>query len=50
MGQARGAKGLVLHLDRYVGGNHDAFCVVRVPSQAQEQSCPAVERRDGYIF
>src|SRR6266536_4900788 len=32
----RDAKGLVLHLDRYVGGNHDAFCVVRVPSEGEE--------------
>ena len=28
----RGAKQLGLHLDRYVNGNHDTFCVVRVPS------------------
>ncbi len=42
----RDAKGLVLHLDRYVGGNHDAFCVVRVPSQAQEQSRSRSRQRE----
>ena len=30
----RDAKELVLHLDRYVGGNTEAFCVVRVPSRS----------------
>jgi transposase len=33
----RDAKQLVLHLDRYVAGNGDAFCVVRVPTEAEEQ-------------
>ncbi len=33
----RDAKQLALHLDRYVNGNHDAFCVVRVPTPEQEQ-------------
>src|SRR5207249_7315771 len=33
----RDAKQLALHLDRYVSGNDDAFCVVRVPSPEQEQ-------------
>ena len=33
----RDAKQLVLHLDRYVAGNEDAFCVVRVPTEAEEQ-------------
>jgi transposase len=33
----RDAKQLVLHLDRYVAGNCDAFCVVRVPTEAEEQ-------------
>ena len=32
----RDAQQLALHLDRYVHGNHDAFCVVRVPSPEQE--------------
>ena len=34
----RDAKELVLNLDRYVAGNRDAFCVVRVPSEAEEQA------------
>src|SRR5262245_3963230 len=33
----RDAQQLALALDRYVGGNRDAFCVVRVPSPEQEQ-------------
>ena len=33
----RDAKELVLNLDRYVAGNHEAFCVVRVPTEAEEQ-------------
>src|SRR6059058_4291603 len=31
----RDAKQLALHLDRYVSGNQDAFCVVRVPAPEQ---------------
>ena len=34
----RDAKQLALHLDRYVSGNQDAFCVVRVPTPEQERS------------
>jgi transposase len=34
----RDARRLVLELDRYVAGNHDAFCVVRVPTPAEEQA------------
>jgi len=34
----RDAKELVLNLDRYLAGNRDAFCVVRVPTEAQEQA------------
>ena len=33
----RDAQQLALHLDRYVNGNREAFCVVRVPSPEQEQ-------------
>jgi transposase len=33
----RDAQQLALALDRYVGGNRDAFCVVRVPSPEEEQ-------------
>jgi transposase len=42
----RDAKQLVLHLDRYVAGNHEAFCVVRVPSEAQEQSRSKSRQRE----
>lgn len=42
----RDAKELVLHLDRYVGGNTEAFCVVRVPSQAQEQARSRSRQRE----
>ena len=42
----RDAKGLVLHLDRYVGGNPDAFCVVRVPSEAEEQARSRSRQRE----
>lgn len=34
----RDARRLVVELDRYVAGNHDAFCVVRVPTPAEEQA------------
>ena len=34
----RDAKELALHLDRYVNGNQDAFCAVRVPSPEQTRS------------
>src|ERR1019366_9091961 len=33
----RDALAMALCLDRYVSGNHEAFCVVRVPIQTQEQ-------------
>src|SRR6266567_571893 len=42
----RDAKGLVLNLDRYLGGNRDAFCVVRVPSEAEEQSRSRSRQRE----
>src|SRR5437667_6218909 len=42
----RDAKQLALHLDRYVGGNHDAFCVVRVPSEAEEQARSRSRQRE----
>jgi transposase len=42
----RDAKQLVLHLDRYVGGNHDAFCVVRVPTEAEEQARSRSRQRE----
>jgi transposase len=42
----RDAKELVLHLDRYIAGNSDAFCVVRVPSEAQEQARSRSRQRE----
>jgi transposase len=42
----RDAKALVLHLDRYVAGNRDAFCVVRVPTEAQEQARSRSRQRE----
>jgi transposase len=42
----RDAKGLVLALDRYVAGNPAAFCVVRVPSEAEEQARSRSRQRE----
>jgi transposase len=42
----RDAKALVLHLDRYVSGNDKAFCVVRVPSEAEEQARSRSRQRE----
>jgi transposase len=42
----RDAKELALHLDRYVNGNHDTFCVVRVPSPEQEQERSISRQRE----
>jgi transposase len=42
----RDAKALVLHLDRYVAGNRDAFCVVRMPTEAQEQARSRSRQRE----
>jgi transposase len=44
----RDAKELALHLDRYVSGNHDAFCVVRVPSPEQEQERSISRQRESF--
>jgi transposase len=44
----RDAKQLALHLDRYVNGNHDAFCVVRVPSPQQEQQRSISRQRESF--
>lgn len=44
----RDAKELALHLDRYVGGNHDALCVVRVPSPQQEQQRSISRQRESF--
>jgi len=42
----RDAKQLVLNLDRYVAGNKEAFCVVRVPSPAEEQARSRSRQRE----
>jgi transposase len=44
----RDARQLALHLDRYVSGNHDAFCVVRVPSPEQEQERSLSRQRESF--
>src|SRR5260370_34660261 len=44
----RDAKQLALHLDRYVSGNHDAFCVVRVPNPEQEQERSISRQRESF--
>jgi transposase len=44
----RDAKQLALHLDRYVNGNQDAFCVVRVPSPEQEQARSISRQRESF--
>src|SRR5260370_14797936 len=44
----RDAKPLALHLDRYVNGNHDAFCVVRVPTPEQEQERSISRQRESF--
>ena len=42
----RDAKQMVLNLDRYVAGNSEAFCVVRVPTEAQEQARSRSRQRE----
>ena len=44
----RDAKQLALHLDRYVSGNHDAVCVVRVPTPEQEQERSVSRQRESF--
>jgi transposase len=44
----RDAKQLALHLDRYVNGNHEAFCVVRVPTPEQEQERSISRQRESF--
>jgi transposase len=44
----RDAKQLALHLDRYVNGNQDAFCIVRVPSPEQEQARSISRQRESF--
>ena len=42
----RDAKAMVLSLDRYVAGNQEAFCVVRVPTEAEEQARSRSRQRE----
>lgn len=42
----RDAQQLALALDRYAGGNRDAFCVVRVPSPEEEQKRSISRQRE----
>lgn len=44
----RDAKQLALHLDRYVSGNRDAFCAVRVPTAEQEQERSVSRQRESF--
>jgi transposase len=44
----RDAQQLALHLDRYVNGNKDAFCVVRVPTPEQEQERSISRQRESF--
>ena len=44
----RDAQQLALHLDRYVSGNRDTFCVVRVPSPDQEQERSISRQRESF--
>jgi transposase len=42
----RDDKQMVLSLDRYVAGNQEAFCVVRVPTEAEEQARSRSRQRE----
>ena len=44
----RDAQQLALHLDRYVKGHRDTFCVVRVPSPEQEQERSISRQRESF--
>jgi transposase len=44
----RDAQQLALHLDRYVNGNSDAFCVIRVPTPEQEQARSICRQRETF--
>jgi transposase len=45
----RDALAMALCLDRYVGGNRDAFCVVRVPTEAEEQQRSLSRQRESLL-
>jgi hypothetical protein len=42
----RDAKQMVLNLDWYVAGNSEAFCVMRVPTEAEEQARSRSRQRE----
>jgi transposase len=42
----RDAKAMAQSLDRYVSGNQEAFCVVRVPTEAEEQARSRSRQRE----
>ena len=42
----RDALAMALCLDRYVGGNREAFCVVRVPTEVEEQKRSVSRQRE----
>lgn len=42
----RDAQQLAMHLDQYVAGNRKAFCVVRVPTEAQEHARSRSRQRE----
>src|SRR6266481_4936924 len=44
----RDAKQLALHLDRYVSGNHEAFCLVRAPTPEEEQARSISRQRESF--
>jgi transposase len=44
----RDAKELALALDRYVSGNREAFCVIRVPSPEEEQRRSISRQRESW--
>src|SRR6266542_3073645 len=44
----RDAKELALHLDRYINGNREAFCVFRVPTPEQEQERSISRQRESF--
>jgi transposase len=44
----RDAKAMVLSLDRYVAGNPEAFGVVRVPTEAEEQARSRSRQRESW--
>ena len=46
----RDAKEMVLNLDRYVAGNQEAFCVVRVPTEAHGRARARAKQEQVSLF